>query len=198
LVVLVFLILSAASIIVETARLIHAWRTVNNVAQTAARYAVTLQYDNAYCPEISPGQHRCSTKDEADAARLISIRVLAYQTASGMMYDSTETVSRNQSTYFRVIVCGSHPGITWDDGSTSGAPPSCLPYEHPGDQGGPVIIYVEFNFPLITPLQALVGWMPLVAQRKMIVEKMGERIPGRPPTVGTPTPTPLFGLMPSP
>jgi hypothetical protein len=197
LIALIVLIPVAAFLIIEIARLIHAWRTVENVARTTARYAVTLSYDDSYCPESSPGKHECRTEAEEEAARLASIRALAYQVASGLEYDNTGTVPRNQPTYFRVIVCGSHPGIVWDDGSTSGASPSCLPYEHPGDQSAPVIIYVEFNHPLITPFRTIASWVPLVAQREMIVERMGPvRLQGLPPTVAIPSPTPAYTNSP--
>jgi hypothetical protein len=183
-------------VIIEFARLFSAWLVIENVARTAGRYAVTGQFESIHCPsEDADGQPLCVDQDEEDLARLETIRQIGYSTAAGIQRDGfPPVISRNNRYYYNVIICGSRvgdPPIVWDDGKATGADPSCTPTEFPGDPGQRVIIYVEFDHPLITPLRVIADWVPLIAQREMVVERFrAVRIAGVPPTVIVPSPTP--------
>lgn len=188
-------------VIIEFARLFSAWLVIENVARTAGRYAVTGQFDDQFCPPVG-GVPSCGDQDTEDVARLETIRQIAYNTAAGIQRDGFPAViSRNNRYYYNVIICGSrigNPPIVWDDGKATGAAPSCTPSEFPGDPGQRVIIYVEFDHPLITPLRVIADWVPLVAQREMVVERFrAVRIAGVPPTVIVPSPTPSNTPTPS-
>ncbi|HLF25476.1 MAG TPA: TadE/TadG family type IV pilus assembly protein [Anaerolineae bacterium] len=202
-------------VIIEFARLFQAWLVIENVARMAGRYAVTGQYGDGNCPVNDLGVPDCTTEDDEDLARTASIRQVGYTSAAGIMNDKTRAVPRNNRTFYRVVICGDgapdtnddgSPDIGWDEqGQVTGAGyPQCVNFvtrteaEFPGAPGRRVLIYVEFDHPLITPLRAIADWLPLTARREMVVEKFrAVRLAGVPPTVSVPSPTPSDTPTPS-
>ena len=198
------LLLLIIFVILEFARLFQAWLVIENVARTAARFAVTGGYNDVYCPGGV-----CVADTEVDDARTQTIRDVAYSSAAGIQRDDRPpAVTRNNRSFYRVVICGagSKENIGWDEkGIVTGAGyPQCVNFdtgteaEFPGAPGQRVLIYVEFDHPLITPLRAIADWVPLTARHEMVVENFrAVRIAGVPPTVIVPSPTPTDTPTPS-
>ena len=189
-------------VIVELARLLHAWMAVENGARFGVRYAVTGEFNPLWCDSLYGGP--CTTPAEIDGARIPSIHDVATAGSVAILKDETVMVPGERG-FFEVTVCSSKQDL-------SGAPlfqystpdpnvpipASCIenatgnPFEDPGGPGDRVSVTVDFDHPLITPgLSQLFPVLHLNAKREGIVEQFRTaRVVGLPATISGPTWTP--------
>jgi hypothetical protein len=172
-------------VIIEMARLLHAWLAVENGARFGIRYAVTGEYDQAFCvdgpdsgTEACDGPGRLS---EQDAARLPSIEDATRAGAVAIMRN--ETVPVASPGYFKITLCsskrtGAGPLFLYHDSNTPIHQPAwCEELPSPGisvsDAGGPgdrVSVTVDFEHPLIVPmLSSALPHIHLTSKREGIV-----------------------------
>src|SRR3972149_2109867 len=76
-------------VIVEVARLLHAWLAVENGARFGVRYAVTGEFDDGYCIPLYGTP--CTTQAEEDGARIPSIGDAVKAGAVAVLRDDTVT-----------------------------------------------------------------------------------------------------------
>jgi len=175
--------------IIESARLLHAWVSVENGARFGVRYAVTGEYELAQCAGFPDGI--CDSQAEEDAARIPSIRNVALSGAAGIWRDLS--VPSGTPGYLKVTVCSNKSGLIYFpadvDTSTSA---DCQPVEDAGGPGNRVSVTVDFDHPIISPI--ISSWLPkvrLTAKREGIVEQYRvARVIGLPATISVPTFTP--------
>ena len=193
-------------VIIELARLLHAWLAVENGARFGVRYAVTGEYDPAYCVDgPDAGTEACGgpgQRDEEDAARLPSIKDAARAGAVAILRN--ETVPEGLPAHFKITICSSRTGSgsllynyhdaipgnhldAWCEEIVTGNP-----IEDAGGPGDRVSVTVDFEHPLIVPI--LSTYLPnvhLTARREGIVEQFRvARVVGLPATISVPTFTP--------
>ncbi len=174
-------------VIVELARVLHAWMAIENGARFGVRYAVTGEWDESFCPGGV-----CSDESEEDLARIPSTKDAARAGAVAILKNDAVT-DVNLPGFFEVTVCSNNPGVSYTAGDPNIPSVSqCAPGEHAGGPGETVIVTVEFTHPLITPMISSV-WpdMHLRAQRTGIVEQYRtSRVLGLPISAFTTPPTP--------
>jgi len=194
-------------VIIEMARLLHAWLAVENGARFGIRYAVTGEYDQAFCVDgPDAGTEACGGADrlsEQDAARLPSIEDATRAGAVAIMRN--ETVPVASPGYFKITLCsskrtGAGPLYLYHDSNTPiHQPARCEQLPSPGisvsDAGGPgdrVSVTVDFEHPLIVPLlSSALPHIHLTSKREGIVEQFRvARVVGLPATISVPTFTP--------
>ncbi len=184
-------------VIIELARLLHAWLAVENGARFGVRYAVTGEFDDTYCSGFAGGV--CDDVSEQEFARIASIEDAARSGAVAILRD--ETQAEGVSGHFNIDICSNKTlGGTplyqynvsvpashldaWCERLTTGTPE-----EDPGGPGDRVSVTVDFEHPLIVPI--LSTWLPnvhLTARREGIVEQFRvARVVGLPATISVPT-----------
>ncbi|MFN2147451.1 MAG: TadE/TadG family type IV pilus assembly protein, partial [Anaerolineales bacterium] len=175
--------------IIEIARLLHAWVTIENGARFGVRYAVTGDFQNVYCTGYPGGI--CDDQTERDGARIPSIHDAALSGAAGIWRDPA--APQGTKGYLKITVCSNKTGVVYfppDPGSTTDA--NCLPGEDAGGPGDRVSVTLDFDHPIISPL--ISSWLPkirLTARREGIVEQFRvSRVIGLPATISVPTFTP--------
>lgn len=180
------LLLLVVFTIIELARLLHAWVAIENGARFAVRYAVTGEYNSAYC-DMFPDDE-CDELSEEDAARIPSIKDAALSGSASIWRNDGASIG--QPGYFKVTVCSNKSGMVYfpSDPDTS-TPAECTPIEDAGGPGDRVSVTVDFDHPLILPL--ISEWWPQVhlsARREGIVEQFKvARVVGLPATIAVPT-----------
>ncbi|HEY69336.1 MAG TPA: pilus assembly protein [Anaerolineae bacterium] len=183
--------------IVELARLVQAWLAVENAARFGARYAVTGDYDPAYCADANlalgwptevydgfngdpidcvvpraadPINYVERTSMLVDWARLPSIRDAAQAGVAGAWID--EDAEFDEPGFLEIVICSHPSNLTPENLQEAPATiPVCNPVDHPGDPGNPVRVIVFLNHPLIVPFLGP-SWphLSIVGDREMIVE----------------------------
>jgi hypothetical protein len=187
--------------VIEFGRIFQAWLSVQNGARFGVRYAVTGEYNPAYCgladaalgygaADAADGQIDCRvppsyggafetmTNELIDWARIPSIRDVAQAGAMAIQKDTNAGIG--QPRFFKVTICSSRDenndqvadfGFTPSD-QTNFIPATCSPTDDAGAPGDRVIIAVDFNHPLILPLISTV-WpqVHLVSRREGVVER---------------------------
>jgi len=183
-------------VIIEVARLLHAWLAIENGARFGVRYAVTGEYDDAYCLAL-PGA--CAPQGEKDLARISSIKDVANVGAVAILKNAAVTTV-GQPGFFKITVCSNKPSVGYI-GSDSDKPTaaSCVPQEDPGGPGDRVSVTIDYDHPIISPfVSSLWPQVHLTARRVGIVERYRTaRVVGLPATISGPTPTPTLTLTPS-
>ena len=159
--------------IIEVARLLHAWISIENGARFAVRYAVTGEYDLAYCAGYPDGI--CDSQAEEDGARISSIKDSALSGSAGIWRDLA--VSSGIPGYLKITVCSNKSGIVYfpSDSSTSTSA-DCQLVENAGGPGNRVSVTLDFDHPIISPI--ISSWMQkirLTAKREGIVEQFRRR-----------------------
>ncbi len=194
-------------VIIELARLLHAWLAVENGARFGVRYAVTGEYDDVHCA-LFPSAI-CDDLTEEEAARVDSVFDAARAGAVAILRNDLAPV--NTPGFFQITVCSSkrlggsflyqyHAAVTaahlpaWCEHITTGNP-----VNDPGGPGDRVSVTVDFEHPLIVPI--LSNWLPhihLSARREGIVEQFRvARVVGLPATISVPTFTPTNTATPT-
>ena len=179
-------------VIVELARVLHAWLAVENGARFGVRYAVTGEFNDLYC------LGGCDEQAEEDAARIPSAKDAAR--AGSVAILRNESLLPGQPGYYKVTVCSNKDGVVYfpSDPNTS-IPADCQPGEDPGGPGDRVSVTVDFDHPLIVPI--ISSWWPqlhLTAKREGIVEQFRvARVVGLPATIVLPSFTPTESPPPT-
>jgi hypothetical protein len=180
------ILLMALMIVIEIARLFPAWLTIESSARQAAHYALSGTYDPQKCRDYGLA---CDSTDQAaretarNLARLYSIQDAARSALAGILADTT--AGRDTRSFIDLVVCSTRRGA---DGQPkyvyleNPKPPSTTVYprcvlssdgvteqQDPGGPGDRVTIAVLFDHPVITPLRAVIDWIPLLARRETIV-----------------------------
>ncbi|MCH8875945.1 MAG: pilus assembly protein [Chloroflexi bacterium] len=193
-------------VIVELARVLHAWMAVENGARFGVRYAVTGEFnEDIYCGGF------CATVQDEEVARIPSIEDAARAGAVAILRDGSVT-DVNEPGFFQITVCSTKGApISPEYQFTAGDPnvPSAstctriadgTEVEDAGGPGDTVIVSIDFTHPLITPL--LTAFWPdlhLRAQRTGIVEQYRtSRVFGLPISAFTTPPTPTDTHTPVP
>ncbi len=192
-------------VIIELARVLHAWLAIENGARFGVRYAVTGEFDDTYCGGFPGGV--CDERPEEDAARIPSIKDVARAGAVAILRN--ETVLPGVPGYFNITVCSNKAGVVYSPADSNAPlpanwPADCAPAEDPGGPGDRVLVTVDFEHPVIVPIVS--SWWPqirLTAKREAIVEQFRvARVVGLPATISVPTftatITPTFTITPSP
>jgi hypothetical protein len=194
-------ILVSLFVIIELARVLHAWMALENGARTGIRYAVTGEFDPSNCNGGFLGEN-CTLPSDEPEARVESIHEASWAGSSSIIRVQEFEVTNNEPKYFKVTVCDPDNMLT---PSTTFGIHQCLGgVEDPGDPGDIVSIVLEFNHPLILPgLSSVWPQLRLTARSDATVETF--RITsssGNPPTVVAPPPpvtnTPPASITPVP
>lgn len=213
--------------VIEFARILSAWLSVENGARFGIRYAVTGEYDQTYCSaagsalglsadDQADGQVDCrvpawvednENKESqlVDWARLPSIRDTATDMALALSKDPAAT--QGEPHFFKVTVCSSrdangngHPDFVLHEANTSEfLPARCTPSDDPGAPGDRVTVVVDFNHPLILPgLSNIWPQIHLSSRRDGVVERFRtSRVINLPMDIVLPTFTPTVSPTPT-
>ena len=187
--------------VIEFARLFQAWLSVQNGARFGVRYAVTGEYNPAYCSladgalgytaaDAADGQIDCRVPPSyggnfetmeaqlIDWARVPSIWDVAHQGAVAIQKDASSVVG--QPRYFKITICSSRDAnndhvpdfVFFPSNQDTFTPADCQPHDDAGAPGDRVTVAVDFNHPLILPLISSI-WPQahLVATREGVVER---------------------------
>ncbi|HEX6386028.1 MAG TPA: TadE/TadG family type IV pilus assembly protein [Anaerolineae bacterium] len=204
---IVTVLLMMIFLIVESARILWAWVTVQQAAREGGRYAVTGQYDINCSVEGMPkfdqdgGRSLCEDEnaDELTAKlRVASIVDKAHNSLGGLPLNE-ETVTFEDEYYYNVEVWGVNEE-------------NQLEYDYAGLPRMPVVVRVTYRVPIITPFfRPILPTIPVFGQVTMNNESFGqlgsinqgEGLPPDVPAVPTPgvtpspTPTPTPGDTPT-
>jgi hypothetical protein len=185
------ILLMLLMLVIEVARLFPAWLTIESSARQAAHYAVSGDYDPQKCLDYDLA---CDSPDQTarevarNLARLYSIQSTARGALAGIVADTA--AARDTRSFVDLVVCSSRRNA---DGRPkyvyleNPKPPSATLYprcvlssdgiteqQDPGGPGDHVTIVVLFNHPVITPLRAVIDWIPLLARRETIVTAVSQ------------------------
>src|SRR3972149_5996349 len=95
-------------VIIELARVLAAWMSVENGARFGVRYAVTGEWNEDHCPDYPPDD--CANETEEDAARIPSIKDAAKAGAPAILADYGDlTDIAGDPGFFQVTVCSKPP-----------------------------------------------------------------------------------------
>lgn len=173
-------------VIIELARVLHAWMAIENGARSGVRYAVTGEYDPTNCINGFSGD-KCLFPTDENGARVESIHDQAWAGSSSIVRVGESEAAADEPYFFKVTVCDPDfidtPDSTFDESICPGV-------EDPGGPGDLVAVVLEFNHPMILPgLSSIWPQLRLSARRDATVETF--RITsssGSPPTVIAPPP----------
>ena len=160
-------VLTAFFVIIELARVYHAWVAVENGARFGVRYAITGEFDESRC-----GGGTCADESEEEVARVATVKEVAWTGSSSIIRLAMASGSNSDSGYFDVTVCEPDnlvgPASQYDTYS-------CTSGETAGDPGDHVAVIVEYNHPLIVPIiSSIVPQIRLTAEREATVETFRE------------------------
>lgn len=166
--------------IIDLAALFQAWLTVENIARQTVRYAVTGQYELAYCQDLDASGEVCDNDEEQDQARLRSVQEYANRQTIALFH--TPGAAQSEIGHLNVVICSTRDEDPEDNISDfifyESSAPNYADCQKNGvstsDAGAPgdrVIIAVDFNHPYITPIFNQIWPMThLFSHREGIVE----------------------------
>jgi hypothetical protein len=172
-------------VIIELARIFHAWMAVENGARMGLRYAVTREINEGNC-DGGGEDGKCYQPMDEQKARILSIHDAAWAGSSSIHRVKEEEAAEDDPGFFNITVCRPENLVEPASGSDTY---HCDP-EDPGEPGELVAIIVEFNHPLILPIVDFVGpHIRLFARRDGRVEDWRISKPaGVPPDIELPIP----------
>jgi len=194
------IILMSLFVIIELARVLHAWLAIENGARTAVRFAVTGEYNPSNCDGGFAGLD-CTFLNDEPEARVESIHEAAWAGSTSIVRVAEFAVTSIDPSFFKVTICD--PLTLVGPLSTFGET-NCPGGEDPGDPGDRVTVVVEFNHPLFLPgLSNIWPQLRLTAFREATVETFRVlQSSGAPPTIVAPpipnTSTPPATITPLP
>ncbi len=190
-------------LLIESARILWAWNTVQNAAREGARYAVTGRFETPDCAvDFAPLKFQQTPqqggRNVCTDLRLASVIARSYQALSGLPLNETSTAFEDDN-YFNIEVWGANQF-------------GQLQYDFAGIPDNPVIVRVMYQVPIITPFfRPIRTSIPVFGQEVLNNEPFGQLSsttgqslpPDLPalPTPGvtpSPTPTPIYTDTPSP
>lgn len=187
-------------LIIESARILWAWNSVQHAAREGARYAITGQFDGPDCA-VDFGLDKfvqTNGRNVCDDLRVASIINESHTALSGLQLDEVSTAFEDDN-YYNIEVWGANEfGV--------------LEYDFAGIPNNPVIVRVTYQVPIITPFFTPIReTIPVFGQEVLNNESFGQLgnsqgqalPPDLPPlpTPGvtpSPTPTPLVTDTPTP
>lgn len=192
---IVTVLLMMIFLIIESARILQGWVTVQNAARVGARYAVTGQ--NMFpCPTTNLAKFT----DRCNDLRVASVISTTHISLAGLPLneDPTSNAFRDvdgnppdDNSYYIEV----YGGFIGEDGML-------LRENFAGSPGQPVIVRAVYNVPIITPfLRPIIASVPVFGQVTMNNENFGSlgnptQGLGLPPNFSTPIPT--IGPTPTP
>jgi hypothetical protein len=188
--------------IIDFSLLFSAWLLIQNMSRQAVRYAVTGEYNPAYCTA------GCTTSADEDQARLKSIHDQARNYISGLLVDVSAFL-KTEPGYLQITVCSS-PDFQTIIGQMGSATnySKCKRLsdssfvEDPGGPGDAVIVMIDFNHPYLTPfINKIWPMVHLVSAQQGVIEKFRvSRSQNTPVSIymGSPTPSNTFTITPTP
>jgi hypothetical protein len=169
-------------LIIEAARILWAWATVQNAAREGARYAITGRFD---APDCAVGDLD-KFIDQCDDLRVASIISRTHTGLTGLPLNETTGIFEDNN-YYNIEVWGVKDFEIRPD--FGGAP------------GEPVIVRAYYRVPIITPFfSPILPSIPVFGQVTMINESFGQ-LGGSSQGAGMPPPLPALptaGVTPSP
>jgi Flp pilus assembly protein TadG len=196
-------LLAMIFLLIESARILWAWNTVQHAAREGARYAVTGSFETPDCAvDFAPLKFQQTAqqggRDVCDDLRLASVIAQSHEALSGLPLNEASTAFEDDN-YYNIEVWGAN-----EFGQ--------LQYDFAGIPDNPVIVRVIYRVPIITPFfRPIRTSIPVFGQEVLNNESFGQLSsttgqslpPNLPPlpTPGvtpSPTPTPIFTDTPSP
>jgi hypothetical protein len=170
-------------VLIEIARVFHAWMVIENGARVGLRYAETGELNEENC---SGGGEAGKCHDPMDdrEARILSIHAAAWAGSSSILRVEEKNASEYDPGFFKVTVC--RPKNLIEPASNSDTY-DCYP-EDPATPGELVAVVVEFNHPLLLPFVDFVGpYIRLSARRDGRVENWRLANPAGDPPISEPS-----------
>lgn len=187
---IISVLLAMIFLIIESARILWAWNTVQNAAREGARYAITGQEQAPDCA-VDFGLPKFVVPDDRDVCedlRLASVIDKAHSHLAGLPLNETSTTFEDGE-YYNIEVWGV------DEFGQ-------LTYDFAGLPNSPVIVRVTYRVPIITPFfTPILPSIPVFGQETLNNETFGQlggagnEGAALPPDL-PPVPTP--GVTPSP
>lgn len=190
-------------LLIESARILWAWNTVQHAAREGARYAVTGSFEQPDCAvDFAPLKFLQTSgqggRDVCNDLRLASVIAESHGALSGLPLNE-ESTSFEDDNYYNIEVWGANQF-------------GQLQYDFAGIPNNPVIVRVTYRVPIITPFfRPIRESIPVFGQEVLNNESFGQLSsttgqslpPNLPPlpTPGvtpSPTPTPIVTDTPSP
>lgn len=174
-------------LIIESARILWAWNTVQNAAREGARYAITGQFNNPCDSAELPKFSDICDGTETDTMRVASIINVAHKGLSGLPLNETSGLFEDDY-YYQIEVWGVN-----ENGQIQAS--------FGGVPNTPVVVRAFYRVPIITPLlQPIIPSVPVFGQVTMNNESFGQlgnanQGQGVPPEL---PPIPTAGVTPSP
>ncbi|MFO7681793.1 MAG: TadE/TadG family type IV pilus assembly protein, partial [Chloroflexota bacterium] len=182
---IIVVLLMIIFLIVEAARILWAWGTVQNAAREGARYAITGQFDRLECAVESLPKFRDTHCDDFRVASVIS---RTHNGLTGLPLNETSGTFEDDQ-YYQIEVWGA---------DMSGQ----LRGNFAGSPNQPVIVRAYYRVPIITPFfQPILGSIPVFGQAIMYNESFGQLGGGSSQGAALPPPLPVIptvGVTPSP
>ncbi|HRQ41091.1 MAG TPA: TadE/TadG family type IV pilus assembly protein [Chloroflexota bacterium] len=175
-------------LIIESARILWAWNTVQNAARIGARYAITGSWEGPECVvdfgaekflQSGPdGRYVCND------LRLASVIAEAHQALTGLPLNETSTTYEDDH-FYNIEVWGV------DEYGE-------LQYDFAGVPKNHVIVRATYRVPIITPFfSPILASLPVFGQETLLNESFGQlsstggvALPPDQPPIPTPGPTP--------
>lgn len=186
---IISVLLAMIFLIIESARILWAWNTVQNAAREGARYAITGQSEAPTCA-VDFGLPKFVTggRDVCDDLRLASVIDKAHTHMAGLPLNEDSVVFEDDQ-YYNIEVWGVN-----QQGQ--------LQYDFAGVPSNPVVVRVTYRVPIITPFfSSILPSIPVFGQETLNNETFGQlggsgnEGAALPPNL-PPLPTP--GVTPSP
>lgn len=198
---IISVLLAMIFLIIESARILWAWNTVQNAAREGARYAITGDAERPTCAvDFGTPKFAGGGRDVCTDLRLASVIEKAHSHLSGLPLNE-ESVIFEDDQYYNIEVWGV---------DQSGQ----LLYDFAGGPSKPVIVRVTYRVPIITPFfTPILPSIPVFGQETLNNETFGQlggsgnegaALPPNLPPVPTPgvtpspTPSPTPTLSPTP
>ncbi len=176
-------------LIIESARILWAWNTVQNAAREGVRYAITGQTEQPDCA-VDFGEPKFVTgaRNVCNDLRVASVIAKTHTHLSGLPLNEVSTAFEDDE-YYNIEVWGVDQN-------------GQLQYDFAGTPSNPVVVRVTYRVPIITPFfTPILPSIPVVGQETLNNETFGQlggtggEGAALPPDL-PPVPTP--GVTPSP
>ncbi|WP_420630389.1 TadE/TadG family type IV pilus assembly protein [Candidatus Leptofilum sp.] len=176
-------------LIIESARILWAWNTVQNAAREGVRYAITGQEEAPTCAvDFGLPKFVSGDRDVCTDLRLASVIAKTHAHLAGLPLNEESTVFEDNE-YYNIEVWGVDQN-------------GQLQYDNAGQPNSPVVVRVTYRVPIITPFfTPILPSIPVVGQETLNNETFGQlggsgnEGAALPPDL-PPVPTP--GVTPSP
>lgn len=182
-------------LIIEAARILWAWGTVQNAARAGARYAITGNYEiDCATQDIPKYADLCASFDTYRPASVINE---AHRTLTGLPLNENINSVFEDTEFYSIEIYGVDQ-IGQLKGTNLPAPYGPAPFA--GSPNKPVIVRVLYRVPIITPFfSPILPSIPVFGQTTLYNEPFGQ-LGGTGESAGAPPPIPAIptaGVTPS-